>query len=55
MPVPAFDLDELLLKVEKVLKTTKPKPPDASTRALCEVIVSLVVEVARLRAATQPK
>ena len=54
MPVPEFDLDALLAKVEKVLKTTKPKPPDASTVALCEVIASLVLEVARLRAAPRP-
>jgi hypothetical protein len=50
MPVPEFDLDALLAKVEKVLKKTKPKPPDATTVALCEVVASLVLEVARLRA-----
>jgi hypothetical protein len=49
MPVPDFDLDVLLAKVEKILKKTKPKPPDPTTVTLCEIIASLVVEVARLR------
>lgn len=51
MSVSEFDLDALLAKVESVLKTKKPKPPDPTITALCEVIASLVVEVARLRAA----
>ncbi len=49
MAIPEFDLDVLLAKVEKILKKTKPKPPDPATVVLCEVIASLVVEVARLR------
>jgi hypothetical protein len=54
MSVAEFDLDTLLTKVEKILKTKKPKPPDETTRVLCEVIASLVVEVARLRAKSAP-
>jgi hypothetical protein len=50
MPVPDFDLDVLLGRVEKILLKKKPKPPDPTTVALCEVIASLVIEVARLRA-----
>ena len=50
MAIPEFDLDALLAKVEKILKKTKPKPPDPTAVVLCEVIASLVVEVARLRA-----
>jgi hypothetical protein len=50
MSLSEFDLDGLLAKVEKIVKKTKPKPPDPTTVVLCEVIVSLVVEVARLRA-----
>jgi hypothetical protein len=49
MPIPDFELDVLLAKVEKILKKTKPKPPDPTTVVLCEVIASLVLEVARLR------
>lgn len=49
MAIAEFDLDGLLAKVEKILKKTKPKPPDPTTIVLCEVIASLVVEVARLR------
>jgi hypothetical protein len=51
MSVAEFDLDELLSKLEKILKKTKPKPPDPTTVTLCEVTAALVVEVARLRAA----
>lgn len=54
MSVPEFDLDTLLAKVQKILKKTKPKPPDPATVTLCEVVASLVVEVARLRAAAGP-
>ena len=50
MAIAEFDLDALLAKVEQILKKTKPKPPDPTTVVLCEVIASLVVEVARLRA-----
>jgi hypothetical protein len=50
MAISEFDLDALLGKIERVLKKTKPKPPDPTTIELCEVIASLVVEVARLRA-----
>ena len=49
MAISEFDLDALLAKVEKILKKTKPKPPDPTVVVLCEVIASLVVEVARLR------
>jgi hypothetical protein len=49
MAIPEFDLDVLLAKVEKILKTTKPKRPDPATVLLCEVVASLVVEVAHLR------
>jgi hypothetical protein len=55
MSVPDFDLDELLAKLEKILKKTRPKPPEPTTLALCEVIASLVVEVARLRAVVEAK
>ena len=51
MSVAEFDLDSLLAKLETILKKTKPKPPDPATVTLCEVTASLVVEVARLRAA----
>jgi hypothetical protein len=47
--VAEFDLDSLLAKLEKILKSKKNKP-DAATVELCGVIASLVVEVARLRA-----
>jgi hypothetical protein len=47
--VAEFDLDRLLAKLEKILKAKRPKP-DPTTVELCEVIASLVVEVARLRA-----
>lgn len=53
MSVSEFDLDSLLAKVEAILKKKKPKPPDPSTTALCEVVASLVVEVARLRVAVK--
>ena len=55
MAIGDFDLDALLAKVEKILKKTRPKPPDPTTVVLCEVIASLVVEVARLRAAVGPR
>jgi hypothetical protein len=47
--VAEFDLDRLLAKLEKILKSKRSKP-DPTTVELCEVIASLVVEVARLRA-----
>jgi len=47
--VAEFELDALLGKIEKILKTKRPKPPDPATVQLCEVVASLVVEVARLR------
>jgi hypothetical protein len=53
MAIADFDLDALLAKLQKILKKTKPKPPDPTTVVLCEVIASLVVEVARLRAEAQ--
>ena len=49
MAIPEFDPDALLAKVETILKKKKPKPPDPTTLALCEVIASLVLEVTRLR------
>ena len=49
MSVAEFDLDTLLAKLEKILKSKRSKP-DATTVELCGVIASLVVEVARLRA-----
>jgi hypothetical protein len=51
MSVSEFDLDSLLAKVEAILTKKRPKPPDPNTTALCEVVASLVVEVARLRVA----
>jgi hypothetical protein len=53
MAIPDFDLDELLGRVEKVLKKTKPKPPDPTVISLCEVIAALVIEVERLRRAVK--
>lgn len=53
MPVPEFDLDLLLSKVQKVAKKNKAKP-DPNITLLCEVIASLVIEVAKLRGETLP-